>query len=60
MDLLLWAVPVFVVTAKTLDDEEREFLSKAAKRVVCREGRSVSDVLVDVRAELSKQVTLPV
>ncbi len=53
-------VPVFVVTAKTLDEKEQEFLSQSARSVVCRDGRSVSDVLKDVRTELRKQEALAV
>jgi len=51
-------IPVFVITAKILDESERAFLRDAAEHVVDREGRPIESVLGDIKAAIDQ--TLPV
>jgi PAS domain S-box-containing protein len=52
-----WAdIPIIVVTAKDLSNEEREQLNGAVKQVVLREGRQHDLVFSDLRQQLTQLV----
>jgi CheY-like chemotaxis protein len=48
------ATPVIVVTAKDLDSKDRAKLQDSVENVIQKSGKSVDDILVEVREALEK------